>query len=262
MPPQPATILRGITPTLSVSILAANLADLASEVSLLEHAGVRLLHFDVMDGCFCPMMTLGPPVIKAVKTPMWKDVHLMITDPLDKVKDYVAAGADIITVHVESCRHIHRVLQMLAAARNVNDPDRGLLRGIALNPGTSLEAIEPLLGEVELVLLLSVNPGWPGQPFLASTPERIRRVRQMLASAKKKIPLGVDGGITRNNITEVASAGADLVVAGSAIFDGKAPEQNAKDMLAAMEEAVSRQRSAFSKQEIERARNVLLKPDV
>jgi ribulose-phosphate 3-epimerase len=246
MASRPAAFLREITPTLSASILTANLADLASEVSLLDRAGVRLLHFDVMDGCFCPMMTLGPPIIKAVKTPMLKDVHLMVTDPLEKVADYVAAGADIITVHVESSRHIHRVLQALAAAKNANHPDRSLLRGIALNPGTPVEALEPLLDEVELVLLLSVNPGWSGQPFLSSAPGRIRRVRQMLASAQKDILLGIDGGITRNNITEVASTGADLIVTGSAIFDGKAPEQNAKYLLAAIKKwsAASNKHSA------------------
>jgi ribulose-phosphate 3-epimerase len=248
MPEQPSAVLRLITPILSGSILAANLADLSSEVSLLERAGVQMLHFDVMDGCFCPMMTMGPPVIKAVKTSMRKDVHLMITDPLEKVGDYVAAGADVLTVHVESSRHIHRVLQALAGATNANDPSRGLLRGIALNPGTPVEAIGPLLDEVDLVLLLSVNPDWSGQSFLPSTMDRIRRAKQMLVSAQRGILLGVDGGITRDNIAQVASTGVDLVVAGSAIFDGKTPEQNATYMLGAMKAAVSNQRSALSKQ--------------
>lgn len=232
MPPNPASSIRAVTPTLSVGILTANLADLGSEVSLLERAGARLVHFDVMDGCFCPMMTLGPPIIKAVKTSLYKDVHLMITDPLEKLKDYVAAGADIVTVHVESCRHIHRVLQVLGGMKNANDPERALVRGIAVNPGTPVEPVEPLLDELDLVLLLSVNPGWSGQPFLASTLARIRSLRQMISSAKKDILLGVDGGITRKNVGEVASAGADIIVTGSAVFDGKQPEQNAKDMLA------------------------------
>jgi ribulose-phosphate 3-epimerase len=201
---------------------------------VLERTGIRLVHFDVMDGCFCPMMTLGPPVIKAVKTSMWKDVHLMISDPLDKVADYVAAGADIITVHVESSRHIHRVLQVLTAAKNANHPERGILRGVALNPGTAAETLEPLLGEVDLVLLLSVNPGWSGQPFLSSTFDRIQKVRQMLASAQRDILLGVDGGVTRDNINQIASTGVSVIVTGSAIFDGKSPEQNAKYMLGAL----------------------------
>ena len=230
----PVPSLRDIVPTLSAGVLTADLADLASEVKRLERSGVNLLHFDVMDGCFCPMMTLGPPVIKAVKTSMRKDVHLMIAEPLEKVQDYVAAGADMITVHVESCRHIHRVLQKLASMENANDPGRGLVRGVALNPGTPVEGIEPLLEEADLILLLSINPGWSGQAFLGSTPDRIRKVRQMLSSTKRDVLLGVDGGITRSNIAEVAATGVDLMVTGSAIFDGKSPEQNAKYMLAAV----------------------------
>jgi ribulose-phosphate 3-epimerase len=234
MVPVPVPSLRDVVPTLSAGVLTADLADLTSEVRLLERTGVNLLHFDVMDGCFCPMMTLGPPVIKAVKTSMRKDVHLMVMEPLDKLQDYVAAGADIITVHVESCRHIHRVLQKLASMKNANEPERGLIRGVALNPGTPVEAIEPLLDEVELVLVLSVNPGWSGQSFLSSTPHRIRRVRQILSSTRKDILLGVDGGIARGNVAEVAATGVDLIVTGSAIFDGKMPEENAKFMLAAV----------------------------
>jgi ribulose-phosphate 3-epimerase len=234
MAPIPVPRLRDIVPTLSAGVLTADLADLASEVKLLERAGVNLLHFDVMDGCFCPMMTLGPPVIKAVKTSMRKDVHLMIAEPLEKIEDYIAAGADIITVHVESCRHIHRVFQNLAGMKNANDSDFGLIRGVALNPGTPVEAIEPLLEYVDLIMVLSVNPGWSGQAFLSSTPDRIRKVRQMLSSAKRDVLVGVDGGITRSNITEVAATGVDLMVTGSAIFDGKNPEQNAKYMLAAV----------------------------
>jgi ribulose-phosphate 3-epimerase len=231
IPTPSLAVLRGIVPTLSAGILTSNLADFGSEVKLLERAGVRLLHFDVMDGCFCPMMTLGPPIIKAVKTSMLKDVHLMVTDPLEKVADYVAAGADIITIHAESCRHIHRVLQSLVGMKNANDPNRGLIRGIALNPGTPVETIEPLLEEIDLVLLLSVNPGWSGQAFLPSTSDRVRRTRRIISSTGKDILLGVDGGITRKNLAEVAKLGADLFVTGSAIFDGTTPEQNAKDML-------------------------------
>ncbi|MGH9445276.1 MAG: ribulose-phosphate 3-epimerase [Terriglobia bacterium] len=229
--PAAAALLRGISPALSAGVLTANLADLGAEVRLLERAGVRLLHFDVMDGCFCPMMTLGPPVIKAVKTSMWKDVHLMIADPLEKLGDYVAAGADIVTVHAESCQHIHRVLQTLGAMKNSNDPERGLIRGIALNPGTPLDAIEPLLDEVDLVLVLAVNPGWSGQPFLPSTPARLRRARQMMAACGKDILTGIDGGITRANVAEAVAAGADVIVTGSAIFDGKSSAENVGLML-------------------------------
>ncbi|HEX5482287.1 MAG TPA: ribulose-phosphate 3-epimerase [Terriglobia bacterium] len=228
-------VLRGLSPTLSIGILTADLARLGSEADLLEHAGAHLVHFDVMDGCFCPPITFGPPVVKAVKTRLFKDVHLMIDNPLDKVKDFAAAGADIVTVHVESCRHIHRVLQAMGSMTNVNDPERGLIRGVAINPGTPVEMVEPLLDELELVLLLAVNPGWGGQPFIPATNDRIAQVKRMISEAGHDVLLAVDGGITRGNVAEVAKTGVDLIVTGSAVFDGKAPEENAKVMLASVE---------------------------
>ncbi|MHC4440224.1 MAG: ribulose-phosphate 3-epimerase, partial [Planctomycetota bacterium] len=190
--------IRQAAPLISVGILTADLMSLGSELGLMETAGVKLLHVDVMDGCFCPMMTVGPPFIKAVKTPLLKDIHLMIEDPLNKLESYVAAGADMITVHVESCRHIHRVLQKLGGMTNVNNPDRGILRGIALNPGTPLETIMPLIDEIEMVFLLAVNPGWSGQKFIPSTEGRFSQLRHMLKESKKDIIVGVDGGITRD----------------------------------------------------------------
>jgi len=226
-----AELLAEICPTISVGMLTADLLSLGSELKTLEQTDVELLHVDVMDGCFCPMMTIGPPLIKAMKTSLLKDVHLMIQDPLEKVEDYVAAGADMITVHAESCVHIHRVLQQLARLENANDPDRGLLAGVALNPGTPLEILDPLLDDVDMVFLLAINPGWGGQKFLASIPRRIEKLKEMTARASKKIFVGLDGGITKNNIADVAKLGVDIVVTGSAVFDGKAPVENAKFML-------------------------------
>ena len=219
------------SPLISVGILTADLMSLGSELKLMDTAGVKLLHIDVMDGCFCPMMTVGPPFIKAMKTPLLKDLHLMIEDPLDKLDSYVAAGADMITVHVESCRHIHRVLQKLGEMANANDPNRGILRGIALNPGTPLEVITPLIDEVEMIFLLAVNPGFSGQKFIPSTQGRLSRLRQMICNAKKDILVGVDGGITRDNIVDIARMDADIIVTGSAVFDGKTPLENAKFMI-------------------------------
>lgn len=224
--------LRRLRPALSAGILTADLSSLGADVQLLEAAGVPLVHFDVMDGCFCPMMTFGPPLVQAVKTTkLIKDVHLMISEPLDKVSDYVAAGAGIVTVHYESCRHIHRVLQSMAG---LGQPLGGIVRGLALNPGTPVEVIEPLLGELELVLLLAVNPGWKGQKYLPSTAVRIARTKQIIAGAKSDALIGVDGGVTRDNATEIAATGVDLIVAGSAIFDSKAPARNAEYMLRAL----------------------------
>jgi ribulose-phosphate 3-epimerase len=225
-------------PLISVGILTADLMSLGSELKLMETAGVKLLHVDVMDGCFCPMMTVGPPFIKAVKTPLLKDVHLMIEEPLDKLESYVAAGSDMITIHAESCRHIHQVLQKLGQMTNANDPDRGILRGIALNPGTPLETITPLIDELDMVFLLAVNPGWGGQKFISSTEGRLSRLRQMLRDAKKDILIGVDGGITRDNITDVARMDVDIIVTGSAVFDGNTPLENAKFMISAVNDAV------------------------
>ena len=198
--PKGLELLRAAAPTVSVGVITANLLSLGSEISLLERTGVKLAHVDVMDGCFCPMMTVGPPFIKAIKTSLLKDVHLMIEEPLEKVADYVAAGADIVTIHVEACSHVHRVLQKLGTLTNVNDAERGIVRGVALNPGTPLEALEPLLDELEYILLLAVNPGWGGQKYIPSTTARIARVQRMIADSGKNIILGVDGGITKENI--------------------------------------------------------------
>lgn len=225
--------LKGLAPTISVGMLTADLTNLGSDLALLEQTDVRILHFDVMDGCFCPTMTIGPPLIKAVKTPLLKDVHLMIETPLEKLKDYVTAGADILTVHVESDpRHIHRAFQSLGGMTNANDPSRGIVRGVALNPGTPVEIIEPLLDEIEMVLLLAINPGWGGQKFSTATRERLEKARRMVSG--RDILLCVDGGVTKDNIGSIAKMGADLVVTGSAVFDGKAPTENAEFMLAAL----------------------------
>ncbi len=224
-------ILRQEVPTISVGILTADLLALGNDLSRLEGTGVRVLHVDVMDGCFVPMMTVGPPLIKAIKTSMLKDAHLMIEDPVEKIDAYVAAGADILTVHVESDTHIHRVFQKLAKLANANDPARGLVRGAALNPGTPLTVLEPLLDDLEMVSLLAVNPGWKGQSFIPSTRARIRDLKEMIADRGKEILVCVDGGVTRANIGELAGTGVDIVVTGSAVFDGKAPAENARSML-------------------------------
>ena len=227
-------MLRAAAPTVSVGVVTANLLSLGTEIKLLEQTGAKLAHVDVMDGCFCPMMTVGPPFIKAIKTSLLKDVHLMIAEPLGKVAEYVAVGADIVTVHVEACSNVHRVLQKLGSLTNANDPERGVVRGVALNPGTPLEALEPLLDELEFISLLAVNPGWGGQKYIPSTTARIARVKRMIAESGKNIILCADGGITKANIAEIAATGVDVIVAGSAVFDGKTPEANARFMLDAV----------------------------
>jgi ribulose-phosphate 3-epimerase len=226
--------LLSLRPAVSVGLLTADLLALGSELSVLEHSGIGIVHVDVMDGCFTPAMTVGPPFVKAIETPLLKDVHLMIREPLATLNDYAAAGADMITVHQESCTHIHRVLQALGRMTHAVDPARGIVRGVALNPGTPLEVLEPLLPEMDMLLLLAVNPGWGGQKFIPTTFGRMARARAMIAASGRQVVLGVDGGVTRDNIAAIVAAGAELIVTGSAVFDGKAAAANAAFMLGAV----------------------------
>ena len=216
---------------LTIGINTADLANLGAEVHVLEDAHAEVVHIDVMDGVFCPMTTVGPPFIKSIRTPLLKDAHLMIVEPLEKVADYVAAGADIITIQVESTRHPHRVLQVLGRAENANEAGRGIIRGVALNPGTPVAAIEPLIDEIEYLLILAVNPGWGGQKFIESTERRLAEAKALIQRSGRPILLGADGGVTRENIARVAAMGPNLIVTGSAVFDGKAAAENARYML-------------------------------
>jgi ribulose-phosphate 3-epimerase len=200
-------------------MLTADLLCLGEELRVLRDGGVDVVHVDVMDGVFCPQITVGPPFVKAIPDGFVTDVHLMIDEPLAKIQPFVEAGADAITFHVESTRHPHRVLQELAGS--------GVKRGVALNPGTPLGVVEPLLDELELVLVLAVNPGWSGQGFIAATGERLVAARQMLEG--REILLAVDGGITAANVAGAAEH-VDVVVTGSAIFDGGSAPENLRTM--------------------------------
>jgi ribulose-phosphate 3-epimerase len=210
----------GRLPVLSVGIVSADPMNLDGATRALAEAGVRAVHFDVMDGHFAPQLTAGPFFVKGIRTPLLKDVHLMIEEPLDSVDEYVAAGADIVTVHVESCRHVHRVLQRLRELTNANDPERGVLRGLALNPSTPVSAVEPFLDEVDLVLVLAVNPGFSKQGFLARAIDRFAAVREMVKRLGRRVLVGMDGGVTRKTIDAIAAVHPDLVVSGSAVFEG------------------------------------------
>jgi ribulose-phosphate 3-epimerase len=219
------------TPVLSVGVLTADLLALGGAVECLERTGVTLVHFDVMDGNYVPMLTFGAPVVKAVRTPLLKDVHLMVEEPLAKLADFVAAGADMITIHPDSTRHPHRVLQALGSMTNANDPARGIVRGVAVNPGTPLAIMEPLLSVTDMVVVLAVNPGWGGQGFIETTGERLAEARRMIRASGREILLAVDGGVTRANVAAIAALGPDIIVTGSAVFDGKDAEANAREML-------------------------------
>jgi len=218
-----ATALIEAGPQLSVGVLGADLLRLGEELEPLD----GIVHVDVMDGVFCPQLTVGPAFVGALPDRFVKDVHLMVEEPLSKLEPYVEAGAGIVTIHVESTRHPHRALQSLARS--------GVVRGAALNPGTPVSTVEPLLDELELLLVLAVNPGFGGQAFIPATERRLAEARALVGD--REIVLAVDGGITKANVGRVASLGVDLIVTGSAVFDGADPVENARTMLEAARQA-------------------------
>lgn len=181
-------------------------------------------HVDVMDGAFCPQLTVGPAFVAAVaSTGIPADAHLLVEEPRRLLPEVAAAGAAVITVHAEATRHLHRTLQEMTALAAAGT---GFLRGVAINPGTPVQAVEPVLGLADLVLLLAVDPGWPGQAPAAGTRERVRAVRDLAARCGADVLVGVDGGVTIGNAAEVAGWGPDVIVSGSAIFDGTDPSGN------------------------------------
>ncbi|AMM40634.1 ribulose-phosphate 3-epimerase [Candidatus Desulfofervidus auxilii] len=194
------------------SILAADFANLASEIKAVEEAGADWLHIDVMDGHFVPNLTIGPPVVASLRkvTGLPLDVHLMIEKPDNYLEAFAQAGADILTVHVETCPHLYRTLESIHKL--------GKKAGVALNPATPLSFLEPILEEVDLILIMSVNPGFGGQKFIPQALSRIQTVREWIKKYNLKVDLEVDGGISENTLSEVVKAGANVFVAGSAIF--------------------------------------------
>ncbi|MFQ5716399.1 MAG: ribulose-phosphate 3-epimerase [Nitrospinales bacterium] len=197
------------------SILSADFGRLGDEVKAVEKAGADWIHVDVMDGHFVPNLTIGPMVVEAVNraTSLPLDVHLMIEDPDKYIRDFVNAGADIITVHVEACPHLHRTIQ--------NIKDHKIRAGVVANPATALSLLEEIINEVDLILLMSVNPGFGGQKFIPAVLDKIEYLREIIDSCGREIDLQVDGGIKLENAKTVRDAGANVLVAGSAIFNSK-----------------------------------------
>lgn len=216
---------------LSPSLLAADFARLGQQVALIDQAGAQYVHIDVMDGMFVPSISMGLPVIKSIRPVSDRifDVHLMVQDPEKCIDDYVEAGADLITVHAEACRHLDRTIRMIK--------EQDIIAGVALNPSTPLSAIEYLLPVVDMVLIMTVNPGYGGQKLISYTLDKIRDLKKMIDSRGLKTDIEVDGGITIENLGTVMDAGANIIVSGSSVFQGDV-EENVKEFLDFMAENI------------------------
>lgn len=209
---------------LSPSILSADYTILGEQIRTMDEAGAQYVHIDVMDGQFVPSISIGLPVIKTIRkcTDRIFDVHLMIEEPIRYIDEFAEAGADIITVHAESCRHLDRTIDTIK--------EKGIIAGAALNPATPLSAIEYVLPKLDMVLVMTVNPGFGGQKLIPYTVDKVRNLRELVKRSGNKIDIEVDGGINLSNVQEVVDAGANIIVAGSAVFNGDI-ESNVKSFL-------------------------------
>ena len=204
--------MAGRTVCIAPSILSADFARLAEEVARVEEAGADWLHVDVMDGHFVPNLTIGPPVVEALRkvTTLPLDVHLMMTNPDAFIGEFAEAGAGYLTVHVETCPHLHRTVQLIK--------ERGVKAGVTLNPATAAITLSEIVCDADLILIMSVNPGFGGQKFIPSSLQKIANVRAMIDRAHSHALLEVDGGVKPDNAEAILAAGADVLVAGSAVF--------------------------------------------
>ena len=207
------------------SILSADFTKLAEEIRAIETGGATVLHFDVMDGRFVPNITVGLPVLKSVRraTKMTIDAHLMIVEPNVYAAEFVKAGADMVSVHVEADVHLQRTLTAIREA--------GGRAGIAINPATPLSALEEALPHADFILLMSVNPGFGGQKFIGTSLDKLRRLRRMIDERGLDVKIEIDGGIDAGNIGEIVRAGAEIIVAGSAVFGGGKPTEAVKQLI-------------------------------
>lgn len=209
------------------SILSADFTRLADEIAAVKAGGAKMLHVDVMDGHFVPNITIGLPVVKSLRkaTDMTIDTHLMISEPGRYAVEFVKTGADMVSVHVEADAHLQRTLVAIRQA--------GAKAGIAINPGTSLESLSEALPYADFVLLMSVNPGFGGQSFIPTMLDKLRRLKEMISTRGLAVTIEIDGGVDLNNIAEIANAGAEMIVAGSAVFGEGEPTAAVKRLIEA-----------------------------
>ena len=209
---------------LAPSMLSADFKELGKEIRVIEECGAKYLHFDVMDGIFVPSISFSMPVLKSIRsgTKLVCDVHLMITEPIRYVEDFAKAGADLITIHLESCEDVDATIANIKAC--------GCKVGISIKPNTPVSALQPYLDQVDMILIMSVEPGFGGQKFIPSSLEKISETKAMIDAKGLSIDIQVDGGIYTHNVEEVLKAGANIIVAGSAVFNGDT-RQNTINMM-------------------------------
>ena len=206
------------------SLLSADFSNLIADIKMINQSEADWFHLDIMDGMFVPNISFGTPVVKAVKKHAKKplDVHLMIVDPDRYIESFKDAGADLISVHIEACKHLHRTIRLIKSL--------GMKAGVVLNPHTGVIQLEDIIGEVDFVLLMSVNPGFGGQKFIENTYEKIRQLKEMIVWHNTDVLIEIDGGVDLKNASKLVEAGADVLVAGNTVFSSANPQQTISNL--------------------------------